>query len=198
MGEQPLDGDVDKDWLKRYQNRARDLVASRPRLLRLLLQVKAKIEHNQQRIAPGLANANVMLRLLRAWARRDYQQIGNDAILMIVAAFVYFLVPTDAIPDFLTAVGLVDDLAVLGFVGKQLYDELQRFRGWEKTHPGEAGADDADAGSESMDATVIIDGSPEQLIADAGVNGAPAVIAESGANGSSAANDESEKAPLDR
>ncbi|MGE8501385.1 MAG: YkvA family protein [Pseudomonas sp.] len=74
------------------------------------------------------------LRLLRAlclaWFKGEYRQISSQALLMVVAALLYFLSPLDAIPDWLVGVGFVDDLAVLAWVMRTWHAELEAFKAW--------------------------------------------------------------------
>ena len=55
-------------------------------------------------------------------------RLSNRTIFALAAALLYFLVPTDAIMDFLPIVGYVDDAAVLTYVLKSLADEVERFK----------------------------------------------------------------------
>ena len=60
------------------------------------------------------------------------------ALLAVVAALVYFLVPLDMVPDWLPGVGLLDVLAVLAWVGRTWAQELQAFRDWRATQTAQA------------------------------------------------------------
>ena len=53
-----------------------------------------------------------------AWATR----------LTIFGALAYFLIPTDAIPDIIPGLGLVDDASVVALVVHRLQGELTRYR----------------------------------------------------------------------
>lgn len=74
------------------------------------------------------------LRLLRslclAWFKGEYRQVSNQALLIIVAALLYFIAPLDAIPDWLVGVGFIDDLAVLAWVMRTWKGELEAFKTW--------------------------------------------------------------------
>lgn len=74
------------------------------------------------------------LRLLRslcvAWFKGEYRQVSGQAILMVVAALLYFIAPFDAIPDWLVGVGFIDDLAVLAWVMRTWKVELEAFQAW--------------------------------------------------------------------
>lgn len=85
-----------------------------------------------QRVADDLTT---LLSLLRAYARGEYRRLSTQSLLSVAAAVLYFVTPFDAIPDFLLGVGLIDDVAIIGFVLKQLQAELEAFRAWQTVGP---------------------------------------------------------------
>lgn len=72
-----------------------------------------------------------MLRLLLRWADRSYRRVSWTPLAFIVGAILYFVLPTDLIPDALGALGFVDDVSVITMVVRRVRDELDRFREWE-------------------------------------------------------------------
>ena len=50
---------------------------------------------------------------------------------IVVAGLLYFISPIDLVPDFLGAIGFIDDVAILGFIFASIQRELQAFRRWE-------------------------------------------------------------------
>ncbi len=101
---------------------------SRGRLPALLFAVARK--------GPRLGQLKEDVRLLQAlcvaWWRGEYRAISPKALVTIVAGLLYFVSPLDAIPDWLLGVGLLDDIAVLGWVLKTVSDELEAFRAWRQ------------------------------------------------------------------
>jgi uncharacterized membrane protein YkvA (DUF1232 family) len=74
---------------------------------------------------------SVFIALLKAWLAGDYRQVSNRTIVIVAAAVLYFVVPLDAIPDFLFGLGLLDDIAVVGYVFAQITEEIEAFRAWQ-------------------------------------------------------------------
>ncbi|WP_053216269.1 YkvA family protein [Guptibacillus hwajinpoensis] len=70
-------------------------------------------------------------RLVQEVKKGSYRDISKKSVVMIVGALLYFVSPIDAVPDLLAGVGLLDDVAVIGFVASQLKQELEKFREWE-------------------------------------------------------------------
>ena len=89
---------------------------------------------NRQRGRLGEAFEDVMAltRLVRAWASGRYRQVSTSTLLAAIGALVYFLMPFDALPDFIFAFGLLDDIALIGKVVQMCRRDLQAFRVWEQ------------------------------------------------------------------
>ncbi|WP_226659463.1 YkvA family protein [Pseudalkalibacillus hwajinpoensis] len=70
-------------------------------------------------------------RLVQEFRKGRYRDISKKSVVMVVGALLYFVSPIDAVPDLLAGIGLLDDVAVIGFVAGQLRNELEKFREWE-------------------------------------------------------------------
>ncbi len=123
--------------LTRYRSRAQRLLEQPKQLATLADRAarKAAGSKTAERLQAAGGQLVTMLALLRAWIRGDYRQVSNSALLSIAAAVLYFVAPLDAVPDFLLGLGLVDDVAVIGFVVKQVQHELEKFRSWQQQQP---------------------------------------------------------------
>lgn len=72
-----------------------------------------------------------MLRLIRAYYTGTYSDIPWQSLVLIVLTVIYFVSPFDLIPDWLPAIGLIDDALVVGIVLKSVKDDLDAFMEWE-------------------------------------------------------------------
>ena len=117
------------------QARARRLVESPPELLRVVAEARRKqgAPRTARRLKRVLAELKAMLHLIQAWARGAYSGVSKVNLVLIVGAVVYFLMPTDLIPDFIAGVGLLDDAAVIAWVVDAVKDELAKFKAWRLT-----------------------------------------------------------------
>ena len=111
-------------------------VLARGRLPALLLAVTRKGE-GRARFARLGGDLKLLQGLCAAWWRGEYRAIGSQALVAVVAALVYFLVPLDMVPDWLLGVGLLDDLAVLAWVLRTWDVELQAYRVWREAQSPE-------------------------------------------------------------
>ena len=57
----------------------------------------------------------------------DYSAFSNKTILLISFALLYFIIPTDAVPDFLPVIGFTDDITILYFIWKQIDKDVSKF-----------------------------------------------------------------------
>lgn len=76
-------------------------------------------------------NFNLIVRMIRAYAKGEYNGISKTNVALSLAAILYFLSPIDLIPDFLAA-GLLDDLALLTWLYNNLKGEIEDFLTWEE------------------------------------------------------------------
>ncbi len=76
-----------------------------------------------------------MMRMLRAWYAREYNELSPKAVASLIASAVYIVNPIDLIPDFIPFVGRLDDKLVLGYFIKKFNNEIQKFMAWEDSQP---------------------------------------------------------------
>lgn len=113
----------------RYRELAKRYLAN-GRLPLLLSAVSLKGVRQGGRLGGTRDDVVLLGRLAAAWWRGEYRGISRQALLAVVAALIYFVSPLDAVPDWLFAVGFLDDIAVLAWVMKTWRGELDVFRGW--------------------------------------------------------------------
>jgi len=75
---------------------------------------------------------NLLVRMVRAYAKGEYRAIPGKTLLRLVAVLVYFVSPIDVLPDFLPIVGMADDIALLLWLFSSLSDDFEKFSQWEK------------------------------------------------------------------
>ncbi len=81
--------------------------------------------------ASVLQDIPLLIRLVRSWLTGSYRKVSKKSILTIVAGLLYFISPFDLVPDFLGAIGFIDDLAIFGYILSRLQLEISGFRTWE-------------------------------------------------------------------
>ena len=113
-------------------NRARRLIESPRSLLRVVEQASRKqaAVGSRPRLKAVLEELKAMLGLLKAWANGTYSGVSKTNLLLIAGAVVYFLMPTDLLPDFIFGAGYVDDAMVITWVITTAREELDHFKRW--------------------------------------------------------------------
>jgi uncharacterized membrane protein YkvA (DUF1232 family) len=108
-----------------------------PDLLRgLTNDVKAKIdeiEENKSTLTEFFEKIRTFIRMIRAYIKGDYREIPWKSLILIVGALIYFLMPLDAIPDFIPVTGYLDDITIVFLVFKMLNDDINAFVEYENT-----------------------------------------------------------------
>lgn len=133
------------------KKRAQRILDNRERLREVVDRALAKSERSQGALGAAVEQVKRLVRLVRAYARGDYRSVRPQTMILVVAALLYFVFPFDLIPDFILGVGLLDDVAVIGYVLTKISDELERFEAWEdgETSPLRLGPGDSVAEAEA-------------------------------------------------
>jgi len=84
----------------------------------------------KERLGETFGDLILLASLLRDWVTGRYKNVPWGSLLTIAAALVYFLMPLDAIPDVVVALGLMDDVAVISRALKLTRGDLERYQQW--------------------------------------------------------------------
>ena len=115
--------------LAQFMGRARSQLRDPLEVLALADSAADKLT-SQGVLASLRDDVRTLLVLVKSWASGDYREISMRALVIVVGALLYFVVPTDAIPDFLVGIGFVDDAAVIAYALRAVRGELDAFRAW--------------------------------------------------------------------
>ena len=125
-------------WIiqSRAYRKAKNLVSatidSPAKLLNLANSAQKKATKQAgNKLAEVLDPIKASYRLIRAYASGSYRDISLESFGLIVAAIIYFVMPIDALPDFIAGLGFTDDAAILAWTFKKVSEELERFLRWE-------------------------------------------------------------------
>ena len=90
----------------------------------------SKIKHPSVSLRRILNDVKDLYNLSKDAVRGNYK-LHPVNLGIIAGGLLYFIIPTDLIPDFIPLVGLVDDIAVLTTIVKSMQGELQKYRSWK-------------------------------------------------------------------
>ena len=99
--------------------------------------IKDKIDKAYPALKSVLKNVRVLYSLFKDTVDGKYK-LPPASLAMIGGGLLYFILPTDLIPDFIPVIGYLDDLAVLTTIMNTLNKEIKEYRVWQdpenKTH----------------------------------------------------------------
>jgi uncharacterized membrane protein YkvA (DUF1232 family) len=89
-----------------------------------------KIKHTSGSIKNILNDVKDLYNLSKDAVKGNYK-LHPVNMGIIAGGLLYFIIPTDLIPDFIPLVGLVDDIALLTTIIKSMQSELHKYRSWK-------------------------------------------------------------------
>jgi uncharacterized membrane protein YkvA (DUF1232 family) len=122
---------MNKFGWKRSLKTADGVIGDGKRLRGVIEQAAMKMVEHADALKAILDDLQVIFRLVRAWLKGEYGDVSKKSLVVLVGALVYFLMPFDAIPDFIPVIGLTDDVAVIAMALTAAKTEVERFREWE-------------------------------------------------------------------
>lgn len=105
---------------------------SRPQLAaRMASRAGFRAQRFARRIGgEAFADVNDLVAMVGAWATGRYRRMSTASLLAALGALVYFLMPVDSVPDFIPALGFVDDVAIIARVMKLFRKDIDQYRQW--------------------------------------------------------------------
>ena len=116
---------------KRALKVADGVVGDGKRLRDVIEQATMKMFAHADVLKTILDDLQTIFRLVRAWLKGEYRDVSKKSLVVLVGALIYFLMPFDAIPDFIPVIGLTDDVAVIAMALTAAKTEVEKFREWE-------------------------------------------------------------------
>lgn len=147
---------------KKFLSRAEDYLKKPSRVKDLISDTykKASEKKDVGTIAHEVwESLQILSRLIKSSVSGDYTGIPKATIVGAIAVLLYFLSPIDLIPDFLPAIGLLDDVALLAWFMSSIKAEMDKFGNWEKSRrqPATASQSPASQGGPVMPQSSTID-----------------------------------------
>lgn len=93
---------------------------------------KVSTQSVRDSLGKNIEDLKTLIRMAKAWSSRRYRKVSTQTIVYTIAAIIYFVTPTDFMPDFLLGLGFLDDIAVIRWVIGQIKDDLEGFKAWEE------------------------------------------------------------------
>ncbi|MBN2354553.1 DUF1232 domain-containing protein [candidate division KSB1 bacterium] len=116
----------------RMKSRAAEYINNPNKLNELIDRAKGKADSTRNGpLHEVWESLMAFFRLVRAYAKREYTNVPWQSLILIIGTILYFLVPTDLIPDFIVGLGYIDDAALVGWTMTAVKTDIDAFREWE-------------------------------------------------------------------
>lgn len=119
---------------KNALDRAGKILADRKRGLRLVKDAQYVLTNKAARSEKLESVKNQLfafIRLVKAYYKGEYRDISIKSMVYTIAVLIYFVTPTDLIPDFIPLGGYLDDASLIIWLYQYLGVEMQQFLEWE-------------------------------------------------------------------
>ena len=108
---------------------AEELLTSADKVDGMLIQVEDKLK-GIPKVGGKLAKVPTFLSLLKCYITKEYSKVPTATIVAITSALLYFLLPSDMMPDFIPLIGYVDDASVISVCMSLVGHDLKKFVKW--------------------------------------------------------------------
>ena len=122
-------------FFQKAMAKARNIAGDPQKLQELLITAKDKIlklRSENREFDQFMLKLGTAVRMLKAYKNKDYVEVPWKSILMLTAGLVYFVMPLDLIPDFIPALGLLDDASLMVWIFATLRKDIEAFEAWEQ------------------------------------------------------------------
>ncbi|MAC96505.1 MAG: hypothetical protein CMC96_13510 [Flavobacteriales bacterium] len=116
---------------KAAKEKAEQIIGNEEKLIKLLNDGQKKAKEKQEKLKSVWNDFQALFRLIKAWWKKEYTSVPWKTILYAIAAVFYFVNPFDVVPDFIPALGLLDDITLITFVINSLKKDIEAFLNWE-------------------------------------------------------------------
>lgn len=132
------------------RRKATELLNDREKVFNLLDRAIGQISSasNSTKLQEISLKLQALIRMIRAYFRKEYDDIPWQTLLLALTAVVYFLNPFDAIPDIIPLLGFTDDIAIITAIFASVSHDIERFLAWE------SGKEDDELQGEIIDADI--------------------------------------------
>ncbi len=118
-----------------YEKKAEKAFHEEGRINKIIANVSSRLSEiiqNSERLKTFVGRLRVFSRMIRNYVAGKYTVMPWKSVVLIVAGLIYFITPIDLIPDFIPALGLIDDISMITFIYRSLHQDIEEYLKWEK------------------------------------------------------------------
>ena len=113
--------------------KSKDVLNNSKSLDKLLIKIEGLIDKLPKNVE-ALKYIPRFVSLINNYVTREYTDISMEFILSTIAIIIYITSPIDVIPDFIPAVGYLDESYLIGKCIEKFEDELKKFLVWRDSN----------------------------------------------------------------
>lgn len=119
------------DFFKKSENKATVILNDKTRAGKTIKDALGKAVSNKGDLEGVWAKLILLFAVSKDYINGSYTEIPKRSIVAILGGLVYFLSPVDVIPDFVPALGFIDDIYILNLVYRQVLKDLEKYKIWK-------------------------------------------------------------------
>ncbi|WP_214847598.1 YkvA family protein [Exiguobacterium sp. s193] len=119
-----------KQQQDQYAEEAKDYIDRPKKTKSILKRANNSIQKNSS-LSLVFSPVRLFIDMVRSYQSGEYRDIRRTTILKVIGALIYLVSPIDLIPDFILGFGFADDIAIILFVTKTIFEELTRYSDWQ-------------------------------------------------------------------
>lgn len=115
--------------LKAKEKLAKILIESEKKMDEFLLKLEEELKTLPQ--GEKLANIPIFVSMVKSYIKKEYTAFPINTVVSIVALLIYWVAPTDIIPDKIPFWGKADDICALNIVLKAVGKDVEAYKAWK-------------------------------------------------------------------
>lgn len=119
------------DFFKKSENKATVILNDKTRAGKTIKDALGKAVTNKGDLEGVWTKLVLLFAVSKDYVNGSYTEIPKRSIVAIVGGLLYFLSPIDVIPDFVPALGFIDDIYILNLVYRQVLKDLEKYKAWK-------------------------------------------------------------------
>ena len=127
--------DKAKELLNGFSEQAEKLIHDPGKVEELLEKAEQRLKEVPA-IGGALSKLPLMISMIRAYIRKDYDVVSKKVIITMLCAVIYLLKGKDLIPDKRPIIGYADDIAVMAAALYFVEPELNAYAEWRDNKQG--------------------------------------------------------------
>ena len=108
---------------------AEDVLNNTSKTDTMLINVEEKLK-SIPKVGGKLAKIPTFLSLVKCYITKEYDKVPTGTIIAITSALLYFLIPSDLMPDFIPLIGYIDDASVISVCMSMVGHDIKKFIKW--------------------------------------------------------------------